>query len=199
MKGIILIFGFILALILGFLFAGFFGSILFGVTLTGALLITRLKSGKKLSLMLLGFQILTFTSISYGLMYFFGLVGAEMEVQRKLSLIEEELKKSNYKTSWVMISQKRSETFNRILKNSVKDSHHMKGKAIDIYVFDIDGDGTFNKTDIEILKQVNQKVEKENPELKGAFGDYFKDESDLFSSHMIHIDTRGKSIIYSAN
>ena len=197
MKSLILILGLILATIFGFLYAGIIGALLFGLIITLAILGRRLLRGKRASVLYFILNMVVFSSIGYGLMTFFGLLGAESNVHRKLSLIEEELKSNNYETSWVIISQKRSETFNRILKNSAKDSHHMKGKAIDIYVFDIDGDGKFNRTDINILEKVNRKIEKENPELKGAFGDYFKDESDHFSSHMIHIDTRGKSIRYS--
>jgi hypothetical protein len=74
-------------------------------------------------------------------------------------------------------------------KNS--PSWHLKGKAIDVYVFDINGDNLFNKKDISILEQANKVVEKEHPELIGGFGDYFLDINGYFTKHMIHFDTRG--------
>jgi hypothetical protein len=64
-------------------------------------------------------------------------------------------------------------------------------------VFDINGDGTFDKGDIKILKKANKMVESKNPSLRGAFGDYFIEENGYFTRHMIHIDTRGKSMSYS--
>ena len=82
-------------------------------------------------------------------------------------------------------------------KNPKKETQHIAGKAIDIYVLDIDGDNVFNRKDIKILEQANSLVEKNHPELTGAFGDYFLDKHDYFTKHMIHIDTRGQKVRYS--
>ena len=126
-----------------------------------------------------------------------GIIGSDKDVIRKLDLIKNELKSKNYKTKWVIISQKRNVFINNLLQNSAKKSYHLKGKAIDIYVFDINGDNYFDIKDIKILEKANNNVEKKYPELKGAFGDYFIDKNGYFTKHMIHIDTRGFKIRYT--
>ena len=121
-------------------------------------------------------------------MYLGGLIGADKQITRKLELIKFELNSKGYKTRWIIISQKRLSIFNDLLPNSAKTSWHLKGKAIDVYVFDINGDNLFNKEDISIIEQANKVVEKENPELIGGLGDY---KNGYFTKHMIHFDTRG--------
>ena len=134
-------------------------------------------------------------------MYLGGLIGAEKEIIRKLDLIKLELHSKGYKANWIIISQKRLSFFNAILLNSAKDkdkpSWHLCGKAIDVYVFDINGDYLFNKDDISIVEQANKVVEEEHPELIGGFGDYFLDKNDYFTRHMLHFDTRGSKRRYT--
>ncbi len=72
-----------------------------------------------------------------------------------------------------MSSGKRSKWYNDFLK-TVKNSQHLKGNAIDIIGFDIDGDWLFNEKDISILERINANVEKNHPRLTGAFGTYEK-------------------------
>ena len=103
---------------------------------------------------------------------------ANSNVNYKLYLIKNEISKRGYTNNWFVISSKRHSWYNKILSNSAKKSYHLKGDAIDIYVLDIDNDGTFNS-----------KVELNHPELIGALGTYTN--KGYFSKHMIHIDTRG--------
>jgi uncharacterized protein YcbK (DUF882 family) len=118
---------------------------------------------------------------------------ADDDVTKKLSLIGSELKKKGFKTRYIVISRKRYKWYNDLLKTA-ENSYHLKGKAIDIYVWDIDGDLRFTKKDIAILEKINSVVEKEHPELIGAFGTYTKKGGlDYF---MVHIDTRGKKVRY---
>jgi hypothetical protein len=128
--------------------------------------------------------------------YFFGLLGADEATHQKVALLKADLIQRGYQPKWIIISEKRNKVYNRLLAHSVDSSEHLMGKAIDLYVFDIDGDGTFDITDIQIFQKSNRRVEKEHPELKGAFGDYFKKKNGYFSKHMIHIDTRGYSVYY---
>ena len=111
------------------------------------------------------------------------------KVLTKLRLIEDEVFRKGYNPNWIIISGKRSQWYNDLLQHSVKNSHHIKGNAVDIYIFDIDCDGKFTELDIEILKSVNKKVEKNFPELKGFFGTYL--DKGFLSKHMVHIDVRG--------
>jgi len=195
MKLTILISGIISALILGLIFAGLFGALCFALIMTLTIYLYRKKTKIGLSqIRIVGF-FLSFYILGYFLMYLGGLIGADKEITRKLELIKFELNSKGYKTRWIIISQKRLSFFNDLLRNSAKNkkspSWHLKGKAIDVYVLDINGDNLFNKEDISIIEQANKVVEKEHPELIGGLGDYFLDKNDYFTKHMIHFDTRG--------
>lgn len=120
---------------------------------------------------------------------------SDNDIQFKLKLIKNEISRKGYNTNWVIISEKRSKLYNDILSNSSKDSYHLKGKAIDIYIFDINGDKDFNYQDIEIIKSANDEVEKQYPRLKGAFGTYTN--KGKLSRRMIHLDVRGYSKSYN--
>lgn len=197
MKLIILTFGFIGSLILGFIFAGIFGAFCFAAILTLTIYLLRKKSQKSFTKIRLVVSFLSLFIFGYFLMYAGGLIGADKEITKKLELIKLELNSKGYKTRWIIISQKRLSIFNDLLSNSAKKSEHLKGRAIDVYVFDINGDNLFNKEDISIIEQANKVVEKEHPELIGALGDYFLDKNGYFTKHMIHFDTRGYKKRYS--
>ena len=112
----------------------------------------------------------------------------EMTV-KKLNLIKEEVSKMGYHNRWIVISGHRSEWYNSRLSNADKESYHLKGMAIDIYVFDINGNWKFDLEDISILMKANDEVERKNPKLVGAFGTYLS--GGYFTKRMIHFDTRG--------
>ena len=118
----------------------------------------------------------------------FGFSGANDKVKTKVRLIKEAMEKDGYNVRWFTISEKRGKLYNSILPNAVKTSNHLKGNAIDVYVLDIDGDGSFTQKDLDIVKKYNRLIEKKNPSLVGAFGTY---TSKTFAKHMIHFDTRG--------
>ena len=99
-----------------------------------------------------------------------------------------------YDPKWIQISRKRIGFFNTLLQNSAKRSQHLLGKAIDVWVIDIDSDNKFNLNDINIIIKANKRVESNHPSLKGGIGYYIK--KDFLSRRMIHFDTRGKSVIF---
>jgi hypothetical protein len=191
MKLTILIFGIISALILGFIFAGLFGALCFALMLTLTIYLYRKKTKVSLSKIGISGFFISFCILGYFLMYLGGIIGGDKKITRKLELIKFELNSKGYKIRWIIISQKRLSFINDLLTNSAKNSWHLKGKAIDAYVFDINGDNLFNKEDISIIEKANKVVEKEHPELTGGLGDYFLDKNDYFTKHMIHFDTRG--------
>ena len=197
MKIIIVIIGILSSTICGFLFAGIIGSILFTSIITLTIYYLKKSRQKIFTKKAIVLTFISFGLLGYLLMNLGGIIGSDKDVIRKLDLIENELKSKNYKTKWVIISQKRNVFINNLLPNSAKKSYHLKGIAIDIYVFDINGDNYFDIKDIKILEKANNNVEKKYPELKGAFGDYFIDKNGYFTKHMIHIDTRGFKIRYT--
>lgn len=143
---------------------------------------------KKLILLL---SIVSFV-ILVKLVFFFP---ANKDTRLKLRMIEDEVSKRGYKTNWIVISGKRSVWYNRLLSNSVDNSNHLQGNAVDIYVFDIDGNNNFNQKDIEILRSATQYVENNYPRLKGAFGTYTN--KGYFSRNMVHLDVRSRSVNYN--
>jgi hypothetical protein len=194
MKLLISLLAIISALFIGFIFPGIMGAILLGIIFAfGFYMYTEQnRCIQKLSL-----TAITAAMTAYALMFFFGLLGANEKAEHKLHLVETELKNKGYNPTWVCISKKRNLMYNRILKNSNKDnSHHLNGRAIDLYVFDVNGDYQFNEVDIEIIEKVNKLVEKKHPELKGAFGIYNKKHHDYFTRHMIHLDVGGSGKTY---
>jgi len=124
-----------------------------------------------------------------------GLFGqVDENVTKKVDLLKIELEKSDYIPVWVVISKKRSKYFNGILSNSSKNSYHLQGKAIDLYVFDINGDSVFDKKDTEIMYKTILLIEKNHHELKGGFGTYFSKD---ITKRMVHLDIRGKHVKYN--
>lgn len=136
--------------------------------------------------------VITAILISVKLIFFYP---AEPIVKTKLNLIKWEIKKQGYKTSWFIISEKRTRWYNRILSNSVDNSNHLRGMAIDIFVLDINGNGKYDSEDIRIFKEANLKIEQKYPHLSGAIGIYTK--KGRLTKHMIHVDVRGKKTSYN--
>jgi hypothetical protein len=197
MKYFLFFLGTLLSLVLGVLYAGALGYALFGAMMTFTLFIFRRLSKKSSSKKFILMTFFGAAALGYALILCAGLTGAKPEVERKLALIEEELKSKNFKPYWVIISQKRNKLFNGILKKAVSNSNHLDGIAIDIFVFDINGDFSFNEKDYEIIYSAIKTVEKKHPELKGALGSYTRKENGFLTKHMIHIDTGGISYCYN--
>lgn len=120
---------------------------------------------------------------------------ANSNVRKKLELIEDEVAKRGYETKWIVISGKRSVFYNNLLSNSAKNSNHLRGNAIDILVYDIDGNGKFDKKDIFILRSANDYVEKNYPKYSGSFGTYTS--KGFLTKHMIHIEVTGRKKYYN--
>lgn len=49
---------------------------------------------------------------------------------------------------------------------------HQRGKAIDLFVIDIDGNGKFDKQDLTILARTDDEMDKNNPEPQVGVGLY---------------------------
>lgn len=192
MKIIFIALGIIAALLFGLVFAGYIGAFGFAFILLATFYLTKIHYKKSISKVRVFTLFVSFYILGYGLMYVIGLLGAQKETLTKLELIKGELKAMGHNPKWVIISQKRNKWINKIFrKNSVPTSRHLYGTAIDIYVLDINGDLSYNKTDAELFKKANQKVEKKNPSLKGFCKPYiYYKPKHYFTRHMIHIDRR---------
>lgn len=184
MKLIKFLIGLFCSMLVGFLFAGIFGATVMGFLLS--LTICSIKSSFRLSDMLL--KTFVFSVLSYLLMLSVGLLNANNIVHKKVDLINAELINMGYRPKWVIISQKRYGFYNNILINSVKNgkSKHLVGQAIDLYIYDINGDGNYNIQDFVIFKKASRKVEFINPKIKGGVYNYLK--KGFFSRRMIHVE-----------
>lgn len=140
-------------------------------------------------------KILLFSALMIFTIRYIFLSPPDLKTKHKLNLIKTEISKKGYHNRWFVISGIRYNWYNRILPNSVNKSYHIKGKAIDIFVFDINGDLKFTNEDIQLLQFANKSVEDAHPELVGAFGTYTN--KSCLARHMIHLDTRGYSVRYN--
>jgi len=111
------------------------------------------------------------------------------KVVLKEQLLEKKLKTKGLKPDFVRISGARSEWFNKILPLSSKNSLHLSGKAIDIWVGDINNDNKQNAQDVQLVVTCLEEIEKENPSLIGGIGTYLN--QDALSQKMVHFDVRG--------
>lgn len=191
MKYLFLMTGIAISLLGGFIFAGLKGACLFGGLITMLITFWKKKEKQPVSMRTAAATFLCFSVLSYLLMQAGGLLGANPEVRKKLALIEKELEAGNYDPSWIIISQKRNSVFNGLLRKSASKSYHLQGRAIDLYVFDLNGDFQFNKEDLCIMETATREVERKHPELAGGLVDYDIAGNGYLTRHMIHIDTRG--------
>ena len=107
-------------------------------------------------------------------------------VREKERLLSKTLTEKGLHDSYVIISGYRPPWLNRITPLAAKKSVHQFGKAIDIYVFDVNGDWKINRKDVEIVVQTLEKIDRLHPQLAGGLGTYFKS-----SPRMVHFDVSG--------
>lgn len=176
--------GLLLSLIIGFIFAGIIGALAIGVILS--MTISIIKARFHLSSIL--YNAIAFSVLSYLIMIGAGLLNANDSVHKKVNAIKKELTDKGYRPAWVIISQKRYEFYNNLLVNSIKNgkSKHLKGQAIDLYIYDINGDGAYNMKDFEIFKTASGKINKANPDISGRVFHYLG--KGFFSRRMIHVE-----------
>ncbi len=184
MKYFKLIVGLILSSIIGLLFAGIYGALAIGLIL--ALTISIIKVRFQLTTLI--YTTIIFSVLSYLLMIGLGLLNAKESVHNKVNAIKIELKEQGYSPKWIIISQKRYKLYNSLLVNSLKNgkSKHLKGEAIDLYIYDINADGRYDMNDFEIFKKASHKIEKVNKKMKGGVYHYLG--KGFFSRRMIHVE-----------
>lgn len=80
----------------------------------------------------------------------------------------------------------RSPDHNRKIRRAARDSRHQYGDAADVAI-DVNGDGKFSASDIQMLGLAVEIVELKHPYLAGGLGMYSRARTPY-----VHIDTRGK-------
>jgi hypothetical protein len=146
---------------------------------------------KRVKVLSTSIRVLVLSVVLYSALYLGGLMGANEDIKTKIQLIEAELRAQNHNPKWVIISQKRSVFLNSKLGKSVEKSNHLIGLAIDLYIFDINGDWIYDNKDVDLLYKATLSVEEKHPHLVGGFCIYLKNKN-YFTKHMIHLDLRSK-------
>jgi uncharacterized protein YcbK (DUF882 family) len=104
--------------------------------------------------------------------------------------LKDTLTQRGFSTNLLIISTKRFKWHNNIqvkFSGAATESRHLIGDAIDFIVFDINGDGSSNSNDVDIVYDIlNKQIIKD----KGGIGTY-KNEKSFINKQMIHIDCRG--------
>jgi len=127
--------------------------------------------------------------ILFVLIYSSSLIGVDDDVKNFLSELKIELKKENLSTNLFVISGRRWKLDNYILtkiNGAASKSQHLKGKAIDIIILDINKDGKINSKDVDIVYQIlDEKIVKD-------YGGIRRYKFGKINQQMIHFDSRGK-------
>jgi uncharacterized protein YcbK (DUF882 family) len=104
--------------------------------------------------------------------------------------LKDSLQQKGFSPQLLVISTKRAAWHNALqvkFSGAANSSRHLTGDAIDFLVFDVNGDGSSNSKDIDIVYDI---LDKEIIKEKGGIGTY-KHESSFINHQMIHIDCRG--------
>lgn len=170
------------AIVFGFFFPGIFGAVVFALLLIVAVNGFNVKSYKT-KRVALSFILLFIAG--FGLMWFCGLMGANEILHQRVDALKAELIQMGHRPQWLIISQKRNVFFNSWLDYSVDDSKHLEGKAIDLYIIDINGDNQYDREDFKLIERAHNNIQKrENAHIGDVF-DYLK--KGFFARRMVHV------------
>ncbi len=109
------------------------------------------------------------------------------DVRRKEKALNTALRRQGYKPRYFLLSGYRPRWLNQLMPLAAKNSDHQRGKAIDLFVIDIDGNGKFEDRDLTILSETVDLMDKRNPGQKGGVGLYQHSFSRMF-----HFDVSGR-------
>jgi hypothetical protein len=170
------------AVVFGFFFPGIFGAVVFALLLI--LVVNGLKV-KSYNLKRVAVSFILSFIAGFGLMWFFGLMGANEILYQRVDALKAELIQMGHHPKWFIISQRRNEVYNGWLSNSVDDSKHLEGKAIDLYIIDINGDNQYDREDFKLIERAHNNIQKrENAHIGDVF-DYLK--KGFFARRMVHV------------
>lgn len=122
-------------------------------------------------------------------LHFNNLRNTNSEVVEYYSLLKSNLEEKGYKSNLLVVCTNRSKVenfFYQKISVAASKSQHLKDKAIDILVFDVNGDGSINSKDVDMVYDL---LDKEIIKDFGGVGTYKNQGS--FIKQMIHIDCRG--------
>ena len=186
-KLILAIIGVVVSCFMGLLYAGFWGALVLGM-LNTLIYFLLIKKPAKLTPLKVTAVFCAWSITGYLLMNALGLLHADERVHNKLAFIKEQLYLQGHNPQWIIISQKRGYLYNLILHwkgTAVKNSEHLHGNAIDVFVLDIDGDGTYTYSDYELMQKAGKLYDKKINR-RGVVAHYFYKGNSL-DKHMVHL------------
>ena len=104
--------------------------------------------------------------------------------------LKDSLQRKGLSARLLVISTKRAAWHNAMqvkFSGAANNSRHLSGDAIDFLVFDVNGDGSSNSKDVDMVFDI---LDNEIIKDKGGIGTY-KNEHAFINRQMIHIDCRG--------
>jgi uncharacterized protein YcbK (DUF882 family) len=123
--------------------------------------------------------------------YFSNLRGLDPKVITYYKELKQKLKEKGYDDNMYVVSTTRWKGHNELLHylntGAAKHSVHLKSKAMDVIVRDINQDGRSDREDVLIVKLI---LEDDIVRNKGGVGSYLKSDK-FFSRQMVHFDCRG--------
>ncbi len=132
------------------------------------------------------FQILILcTPITLIGLYTSSLIGVENEVKQCLNILDDRLKAGGFKAKYFVISGRRWKLDNYLLNKfggASRNSQHLRGKAIDIIVLDINQDGICDTKDVDVIYKI---MDREIIKDRGGLGTY-KNQSGFNPEHKLH-------------
>lgn len=108
------------------------------------------------------------------------------DIRLKKNKLDNYLIQKGYKTDYILLSGYRPPWLNKMMPLSAKKSVHQQGKAIDLLLFDINGNGYFDNDDLTIVSNALDHLDKKYPHQRGGVGLYHRS-----FPRMIHFDVSG--------
>ena len=137
-----------------------------------------------------GVILLIFTVVLFS--YFYGYANSLRGIHPDTLTYYDQLKSrlilEGFRPRTLVISSKRADWHNRLLTafGAAKNSQHLHGKALDIVVLDVNGDGFSDSADVYIVVEILEELVGHN----GGIGTY-TNEKFLWNRQMVHFDCRG--------
>lgn len=109
------------------------------------------------------------------------------EVRHKRRLLDHALRKQGYTPHYFLLSGYRPPWLNRLLPLASRNSVHQRGQAIDVWVVDIDGNYLTIQSDLAIIANTLDGLDRTYPAYRGGVGLYRAS-----FSPMVHFDVSGR-------
>lgn len=110
-------------------------------------------------------------------------------VVEKNEYLKTVLVKRGYRPDYFICSTKRAAWANALIPNAAKNSQHLHSRAIDIYIMDVDGDGDWDRRDVDIVWQALHDIDVWHPRYRGGLGTYHNDPF-YTARRTLHFDVR---------